>query len=437
MNKLVSIAIVLMVLSGTITVGAQEVPPIRNFIHMNKEFCAGAQPRLEHLAMLKAEGVRSIINLRVPTEHRAADEEAKAKEIGLRYFNIPVVFADPKDEQVAEFLRLTDDAENRPAFIHCAASIRVGAFWLIRRVVRDGWTFEAAQKEAETIGLKESPHLLEFARKYIANHPAGSSPSSQKEGSSSVVTPVQLPTEPLKLGDFLVRFDPGGSFTLQGQGWPTFKGNWKMDRDEIELSVSDGPGGCNGPGRYRVRREDKVIGFDLVTDECKPRQMILDRSVWSPANEAKVTPIRRIELPTSARPATKADASAKGSWPSFRGPQAAGVAEGQNLPDHWNAGTGENILWRTPIPGLAHSSPVVWGNLIFLTSAVSSDPKATFRPGLYGDGDASKDRSRHRWMIYALDKQSGKIVWERVAHEGEPVDKRHIKSTYANATPVT
>jgi outer membrane protein assembly factor BamB len=110
---------------------------------------------------------------------------------------------------------------------------------------------------------------------------------------------------------------------------------------------------------------------------------------------------------------------------------------GQNLPDRWNGATGENILWRTAIPGLAHSSPIVWGNHLFVTSAVSSDLKATFRPGLYGDGDASKDRSPHRWMLFALDKRNGKVLWQRVAHEGEPLDKRHIKSTYANSTPAT
>ncbi len=146
------------------------VPPIRNFIRMNKEFCTGAQPRLEHLEMLKKEGVRAIINLRQPSEHRAADEEAKAKELGLRYFNIPVVFASPKDEQVDEFLRITDDVANQPAFVHCAAGIRVGAFWMIRRVLRDGFTIEAAEKEAEQIGLRDSPHLNEFARSYISKH---------------------------------------------------------------------------------------------------------------------------------------------------------------------------------------------------------------------------------------------------------------------------
>ena len=146
------------------------VPPIRNFIRLNSQYCTGAQPRLEHLEVLKKEGVKAIINLRQPSEHRAAEEEARAKELGLRYFNIPVVFGEPKDEQVDEFLRITDDVDNQPAFIHCAAGIRVGAFWMIRRVLRDGFTVEAAEKEAEQIGLKDSPHLNEFARRYIAKH---------------------------------------------------------------------------------------------------------------------------------------------------------------------------------------------------------------------------------------------------------------------------
>ena len=129
--------------------------------------------------------------------------------------------------------------------------------------------------------------------------------------------------------------------------------------------------------------------------------------------------------------------NARGSWPSFRGPGAAGVSDGQELPDTWDVKTGENVRWKTAIPGLSHSSPIVWGDRVYLVSAVSQDPKATFKPGLYGDGDASEDRSRQRWMLYALDKRSGKIVWERVAHEGVPLNKRHIKSTYASATPVT
>jgi outer membrane protein assembly factor BamB len=125
------------------------------------------------------------------------------------------------------------------------------------------------------------------------------------------------------------------------------------------------------------------------------------------------------------------------NWPSFRGASAAGVAEKQNLPDRWDGAKGQNILWRTPIPGLGHSSPIVWGDRIFVTTAISSRPNATFRPGLYGDGDASDDRTSQRWMIYAISKSSGKILWERLAYEGSPIDKRHIKSTYASSTPAT
>src|ERR687891_1777225 len=144
---------------------AQDDPgPIRNFLRVNEQFCTGAQPRLEHLEKLKADGVKAIINLRRPSEHRAAEEEAKAKELGLRYFNIPVVFGNPNEEQVTQFLKITDDPENRPAFIHCTAAIRVGAFWMIRRALRDGWSIEEAEKDAQKVGLRESPHLNEFAR---------------------------------------------------------------------------------------------------------------------------------------------------------------------------------------------------------------------------------------------------------------------------------
>ena len=143
---------------------------IKNFLRVNKEFCTGGQPSLQHLEQLKADGVKAIINLRQPSEYAAAEEEAKVKALGLRYFNIPVAATDPKDEQAAEFLKITDDPENRPAFIHCRSAARVAAFWMIRRVLRDGWKMEDASKEAEKIGLGDHPVLREFARKYIENH---------------------------------------------------------------------------------------------------------------------------------------------------------------------------------------------------------------------------------------------------------------------------
>ncbi len=126
-----------------------------------------------------------------------------------------------------------------------------------------------------------------------------------------------------------------------------------------------------------------------------------------------------------------------GNWPSFRGPRASGVADGQDLPDRWDGKSGRNVRWKRRIPGLAHSSPVIWKERLFLTTAISSRPDATFRPGLYGSGDASADRSKQRWVVYCLDKRGGEVLWERTAAEGRPKDKRHTKATYANSSPAT
>jgi outer membrane protein assembly factor BamB len=254
----------------------------------------------------------------------------------------------------------------------------------------------------------------------------------------AVTAQQALPSTPLRYGSFTITFATDGALTLEGEGWPAFKGTWKADKDEVTLITTGGPAGCTAAARYRFRSEGTQLSLTLVADECDPRRMILHDSAWLPRGQTPQVSERKI-VRTGAEPAPKLPPAApgKGSWPSFRGPNASGVADGQNLPDRWNGKTGENILWRTPIPGLAHSSPVVWGGRLFVTSAISGRPNATFKPGLYGDGDASDDRSRHKWMLYAIDQRTGKIVWERVAFEGEPRNKRHIKSTYASATPAT
>ena len=125
------------------------------------------------------------------------------------------------------------------------------------------------------------------------------------------------------------------------------------------------------------------------------------------------------------------------NWPSFRGPSASGVADGTATAVKWNAATGENILWKTPVAGVAVSSPIVWGDRVFVSTAVSSDPTSGIRTGLYGDVEPAKDVSKHTWKLVALDKRTGKVLWERVAHEGVPKTKRHPKSSQATATPVT
>jgi len=127
------------------------------------------------------------------------------------------------------------------------------------------------------------------------------------------------------------------------------------------------------------------------------------------------------------------------SWPSFRGPAAGGVADGPPAPTSWNVETGEHVLWKTDLPGLAHSSPVVWGPRVFVTSAVRlagpSELASLYGSPGYGAGKSVTDEGPHAFRLYCLDRESGAILWERTAREGTPQVKRHPKSSHANPTP--
>jgi hypothetical protein len=125
------------------------------------------------------------------------------------------------------------------------------------------------------------------------------------------------------------------------------------------------------------------------------------------------------------------------NWPSFRGANAAGTADGKSTAVKWNAPANENVAWKTPVDGVAVSSPIVWGNRVFVSTAISSDPKQGIRTGLYGDVEPVKDASKHAWRLLALDKTTGKVVWDKLVYEGIPKTKRHPKSSQASATPVT
>src|SRR3989442_4721746 len=125
------------------------------------------------------------------------------------------------------------------------------------------------------------------------------------------------------------------------------------------------------------------------------------------------------------------------NWQMSRGPAASGVADGSPTPVKWDAATGENVVWKTPVPGVSVSSPIVWGDRVFVSTAVSSDASAGIRTGLYGDVEPAKDVSKHSWKLVALDKQKGKDLWESVAHEGIPKTKRHPKSSQVTTTPIT
>jgi len=124
-------------------------------------------------------------------------------------------------------------------------------------------------------------------------------------------------------------------------------------------------------------------------------------------------------------------------WPGYRGYLASGVLDDAGLPETFNFGKNQNIKWKINIPGMGISSPVIWGNNLFITTAVSTDDKAGFKPGLYGDVTPVNDASVHEWKVFCIDKRSGKVMWERTSFRGVPKIKRHPKSTHANSTVAT
>ena len=146
--------------------------------------------------------------------------------------------------------------------------------------------------------------------------------------------------------------------------------------------------------------------------------------------------MRRLVIASLASLVAGASLSAQ-QWPSFRGANAAGTADGKPTAVKWNAPAGENVAWKTPVPGVAVSSPIVWGDRVFVSTAVSSDPNEGIRTGQYGDVEPITDATKHTWRLLSIDKKNGKVLWDKVAYEGIPKTKRHPKSSQASATPVT
>jgi outer membrane protein assembly factor BamB len=133
---------------------------------------------------------------------------------------------------------------------------------------------------------------------------------------------------------------------------------------------------------------------------------------------------------------TAANVSAAMNWPSFRGPNGTGVADGQHPPVKWDVKKKEGVLWKTPIDGMGHSCPVVWGNRIFITTAISTSQKdQSLKVGNYGDVGSVDDISKHTWQVMCLERDTGKILWTKTAFEGKPKIKRHLKGSQANCTP--
>ena len=142
--------------------------------------------------------------------------------------------------------------------------------------------------------------------------------------------------------------------------------------------------------------------------------------------------------------ATAAPAAALGAdqgaadWPGFRGPGARGIAEGYVTKASWDLASSANVRWRTIVPGLGHSSPIVWGERLFVLSAVRADQvKAPLQIGRSGAADAADDNGEQSWVILCYDAASGRELWRKIARKAPPRASRHQKATHANTTAAT
>jgi len=150
------------------TAAMSELTGIAGFLKVTDQVWTGGQPWQEHFPKLKDAGIKVVINLRPQGEFDGVGEEATVKKLGMNYFNIPVSFNEPDELDADDFLKLTDEQlKNGPVFIHCAVGSRVGAFWMIRRVLRDGWEFDKALAEANRIGMRSQGRQFDFAKEYI------------------------------------------------------------------------------------------------------------------------------------------------------------------------------------------------------------------------------------------------------------------------------
>lgn len=288
---------------------------------------------------------------------------------------------------------------------------------------------KARQKE----GAEEIVARLEAAGAQIADTPAVEVPVEILErytGTYSMVEGALLVEIALHDGALIAEFTGQDPLRLAPQDTQSFR---PLDGPPILLRMS--------------QDQPRSSGFELLSDDGTQRTFVR-KEESSETQPAKETPEEAGAASTGADGSQKAEAGPassdpvaaampKGAWPAFRGANAVGVASGHTLPTSWSSPDGAGVRWRLEVPGRAHSSPIIWGDRLYLTTAVSENGSGEFRHGLYGDVDSAGNDAVHSWRLYAVDRHTGDIEWFREARRGKPRADNHIKATQANATPTT
>ncbi|MDY7094432.1 MAG: PQQ-binding-like beta-propeller repeat protein [Acidobacteriota bacterium] len=178
-------------------------------------------------------------------------------------------------------------------------------------------------------------------------------------------------------------------------------------------------------------RADEIEGLRVTREGQPPVGM----------SRAIAQPLGRAGLSEEVAKAQTAEAAAPTAptvhWPAFRGTNARGIGDGVDTPVEWDLESGDGVRWQAEVPGLGNSSPVVWGDRVFLTTAVAEGIEQNLRTGLTGAIQDVQEEVEHRWLVLAFDKTTGKQLWETEIGRAVPLTDRHFKATQANSTPVT
>lgn len=173
-------------------------------------------------------------------------------------------------------------------------------------------------------------------------------------------------------------------------------------------------------------RAETVEGFALRRPDAPP--VSFRRSIADPDADAAESFHWQKDSPLRERTV---------HWTGFRGNNGSGIGDGDPVPTHWSLETEEGVRWIAELPGLANSSPIVWGNRIFVTTAVADGGSKPLETGPSGAGTEVEEAVEHRWLVLAFDKSTGRELWRTEIGRGIPKTKRHFKATQANSTPAT
>lgn len=316
------------------------------------------------------------------------------------------------------------------------------SFEIVEALVRAG----AKDRFEALVGALRADRA-DLARAVVASGPLLQSERDQLEGFlpqlgpelRAVVAEVKVvpdPPPPVYTAADLQRF--AGEF----EGW---------DNTRLVTVAVDGPAlriaiGSEQPRRFVVVGENafRAEGAATTADFFGRARTIEGVQIGEP--DAQPSVLRRTVVVTTAA-ARHADGHTPPPparpvqrtihWPGFRGANATGVGDGDDAPVSWNVETGENVKWTAAIPGLGNSSPVVWGDHVFVTTAVAASGEQTIRTGLTGAGDGVDEAVDHSWRVLAFDRSTGKQKWDVEIGRGVPETRRHFKATQANSTPAT